>query len=258
MENKVVSIFLSNIEELLEERNITKVDFCNAVELSRNTFINWKKQNCLPTTVTFIKIANYFNVSPEWLITGEITLPKSYDSQPNAIFNRIYQLMLQETKIPDLDYHQVSEEQREVLWNSISDIVSPYQLSNWQFNRSIPSYEVLQKLAKHFHREIEYIAEGKDNRIPAYIEKVEVPKEEYKHFEIYKEYKEMVWSYDQLYEPDKKYISQLIARMFRLKRFAEKTDYDYDYNRNHPLEKIPQRDPNISDEEYAKRREKNN
>ena len=68
--------------------------------------------------------------------------------------------------------------------------------------------------------------------------------------------KEIIWSYDALYKPDKKYVAQLIARLFRLRRYAEDRDFDFDYNNKHPTEPPRQKDPEISDEEYAERRKK--
>ena len=159
-------------------------------------------------------------------------------------------MLLDETGIPNPDYHDVSLEQQEKIWEPVANIVSCFDLYNWQFNRIIPSYFQIEGLAKHFHKPLSYIAEGIDNSIPVYIETYKVSKDEYDHYKNYEQYKTLFWSYDAMYEPDKKYISNLIRRLFRLRRTVERRDFDIEYNRTHPLEEPRQKDPNISDEEY--------
>ena len=66
-----VKDYLVRISKIIKNRNMTKTAFCNAMGLSRNTFINWKKQNCLPNAITLMKISEYLNVSIDYLITGK-------------------------------------------------------------------------------------------------------------------------------------------------------------------------------------------
>ena len=54
-----------------------------------------------------------------------------------------------------------------------------------------------------------------------------------------------MYSYDCLYEPDQKYISTMVQRLFRLRRRIENNDWDFDYNRQHPTEE-PRQKPQTS------------
>lgn len=256
MKNDLMNNFLINVETLINERQITKQDFCDYIGFPRATFVNWKHQNSLPNVATIIKVADYFKVDIKWLIFGKIELPKKLESRPSYIFDRVYRLLLEETKIPDPDYNNVSDEQMALLWKPIENIVTCYDLINWQFNRIMPTYKQLKDIALHFNKTLEYIAEGIDNEIPSYIETYKVPKQEYINYQNYKKYHTLFWSYDAMYEPDKKYVSQLIARLFRLRRYAEGRDFDNDYNTSHPLEKPRQKDPNLTEEEIDENNKK--
>ena len=48
----------------------------------------------------------------------------------------------------------------------------------------------------------------------------------------------------------------MVQRLFRLRRRIENHDWDFDYNRQHPTEEPHQKDPDISDEEYAEKSKK--
>ena len=48
----------------------------------------------------------------------------------------------------------------------------------------------------------------------------------------------------------------MVQRLFRLRQRIENNDWDFDYNRQHPTEEPRQKDPDISDEEYAEKSKK--
>ena len=248
-----IDLFLCNVEFLVKERNISKQAFCDELGFSRSSFVNWKKQRSIPNAETVIKIADYFRVSPKWLITGSIDMPKEMESWPSSVFERVYHLLLEETKVPNPDYHQISEEQSHLIWKPVERIVSCYDLFNWQFNRIMPSYKQVFELAKHFGKPFTYIADGV-SEVPEYLNPCKVPEDEYNDFLRFKDYKHFIYSYDSLYEPDQKYIATMVRRLFRLRRKIENRDWDYDYNEKHPTETPRQKDPNISDEEYDAKR----
>ena len=212
-----IDLFLGNVELLVKERNISKQAFCDALGFSRSSFVNWKKQSSIPNAETVIKIADYFNVDPKWLVTGSINMPEEMDSWPSAVFERVYRLLLKETKIPDPDYHQISVEQSHLIWKPVETIVSCYDLFNWQFNRIMPSYKQIFELAEHFKQPFTYIANGV-SEIPEYLNPCKVPAAEYEDFKRFKKCKTFIYSYTSLYEPDQKYVSTIVQRLFRLRR----------------------------------------
>lgn len=77
-----------------------------------------------------------------------------------------------------------------------------------------------------------------------------ISKAEYEDYCRFKDYKYFMYSYDCLYESDKKNISTMVQRLFRLRRRIENYDWDFEYNRQHPTEEPRQKAPNISDEKY--------
>ena len=247
---------VNRIDELLSFMGEKRQTLCKKTGITPQSITNWKAQNSIPNAETIIKIADFFNVDPKWLIFGYIDLPEKMAEWPQSIFERVYHLLLEETKIPNPDFHDVSLREQDKIFRPIKSIISSNELTNWQYNRIMPSYRQLRDIAEHFHKPLSYIADGIDNSIPDYIESVKVPKADYDNYKNYEKYKTLFWSFDAMYEPDKNYISQLIRRLFRLRRFAEGRDFDNDYNLEHPLEAPRQKDPNISDEEYAEMKKK--
>lgn len=62
--------FGTRIEELLTERQIKNGDFYKAIGIVPQAFYDWKKKDQVPYATTALKIARYFGVSVEYLLTG--------------------------------------------------------------------------------------------------------------------------------------------------------------------------------------------
>lgn len=208
-----IDLFLSNVESLVREHNLSKQAFCDELGFSRSSFINWKKQSSIPNGETVIKIADYFKVDPKWLITGTIDLPENSSSQPASIFDRVYKLLLEETKTPNPDYKPVAEEKMAALYKPVEKIVSPYDLFNWQNNRIMPSYNQLLKLAEHFGKSIFYIADGTSD-VPEYLNPVKVPEDEYKDFKWFRAHKKFMYKFHNLSKDGIKVVENLVDYIF--------------------------------------------
>ena len=63
--------FTERIEELLKERKCQKNKMLSDLNLGKNSFVNWAKRNNIPNGETLQKIANYFNVSVDYLLGVE-------------------------------------------------------------------------------------------------------------------------------------------------------------------------------------------
>lgn len=241
---------VSRIDELLKLRGEKRQDLCDNTGISLQTISNWKKQNSLPAVDSAIQIANYFEVSVEWLINGEIKLPANFDSRPSSIYNRIYNLL-------ECEHHRPAYTMTlKDLHKPISNIVSHNLLMNWRDDRILPDAQKLIEIAKYFKQSYLFLVTGDTGSMYTMKEVNGEPIDarEYDLFRQYKKHQEIIWSYDALYKPDKKYVAQLIIRLFRLRRYAEHRDFDYDYNGQHPTEQPRQKDPDISDEEYQEKR----
>jgi transcriptional regulator with XRE-family HTH domain len=55
----------------MESANINARKLTTDLELSGSTITEWKKGRAKPSTDAIIKIANYFQVTTDWLLTGE-------------------------------------------------------------------------------------------------------------------------------------------------------------------------------------------
>ena len=63
--------FIERLEQLLQVRGISGAALCKEIGLSNSIFSSWKKSPNLPAAETLVKIADYFDVSLDWLIKGE-------------------------------------------------------------------------------------------------------------------------------------------------------------------------------------------
>lgn len=62
--------FFERLLGKLEEKNLIRADLCRALGISEGTVRNWKK-GVMPAADTALKIAQYLDVSLEYLITGK-------------------------------------------------------------------------------------------------------------------------------------------------------------------------------------------
>ena len=60
-------MFLKRLEELLAEQKITKYKLSRDLNLPNSTIWNWQN-GCLPTADKLIKLADYFEVSTDYLL----------------------------------------------------------------------------------------------------------------------------------------------------------------------------------------------
>ena len=65
--------FIERIFNLLDKKGISKNKMLSELKLSKNSFLNWSERNTTPSGEVIIKIANYFNVSTDYLLTGKET-----------------------------------------------------------------------------------------------------------------------------------------------------------------------------------------
>lgn len=62
--------FYDRIEALLLERNEKRLHLAEVLGLQNQSFTNWKKRRNIPAADIVLKIAQHFDVSMEWLLTG--------------------------------------------------------------------------------------------------------------------------------------------------------------------------------------------
>lgn len=59
------------IKFLMDLNNMKQIDICKMTGISKNAISNYINGNRIPDTVSLYKLAEHFNVSMEWLLTGK-------------------------------------------------------------------------------------------------------------------------------------------------------------------------------------------
>lgn len=59
-----------NIEKLMNEKGICASTMCEAAHIAKSCYSQWKSGKSLPTNTSLKKIADFFGVTPEALISG--------------------------------------------------------------------------------------------------------------------------------------------------------------------------------------------
>ena len=92
--------FISRIEELLKSRRIQKNKMLSDLNLSVNSFTNWKNRGTVPSGDTLQKIADYFGVTVDYLLGKEApppaapdTIQQAYDRAPEEIKAAVRKLL---------------------------------------------------------------------------------------------------------------------------------------------------------------------
>lgn len=63
--------FIDRVDFLLKKQNQTRKLLTQELGIASSTMANWSTQNTTPNANVVEQIANYFNVSTDWLITGK-------------------------------------------------------------------------------------------------------------------------------------------------------------------------------------------
>jgi len=80
VEGKVIMTLYERISELSKKQHISVFDLAEKLGLSRNAIYSWK--NSSPKTETLEKVADYFNVSLDYL-QGRTDNPSMSDEEPS-------------------------------------------------------------------------------------------------------------------------------------------------------------------------------
>lgn len=60
--------FAIRVKELRNEKGITQKELAEAVQVNQSMITRWEKDECEPTASAIIRIADYFNVSTDYLL----------------------------------------------------------------------------------------------------------------------------------------------------------------------------------------------
>ena len=96
--------FGTRVEEMLKKNMVKPSDFYKKVGIVSQNYYDWKKKNAIPNAMTALKIAQYFGVTVEFLLTGKdfFNLQKEYDETTENSYKRKYE-NLKKTIINSID-----------------------------------------------------------------------------------------------------------------------------------------------------------
>lgn len=63
--------FVDRIDLKLKERNLKRASLCEEVNITHSALTDWKKRGTIPSADVCFRIAEYLEVSAEWLVTGK-------------------------------------------------------------------------------------------------------------------------------------------------------------------------------------------
>ena len=91
---------IDRIFKLLQENNMTAKELAQAVGLSGGNITDWKTGRANPSISSLKKIANYFNVSVEWLLEEDDN-SDSEQQLENSAFFRVMQTAKEKGYTPE-------------------------------------------------------------------------------------------------------------------------------------------------------------
>lgn len=62
------------LKELRISHSLTQVDFAQKLSVTKQTVSNWENNNIQPSIDMLVKIADYFNISTDYLLGRETTM----------------------------------------------------------------------------------------------------------------------------------------------------------------------------------------
>lgn len=100
MENIKTNSFIERIDSLLLQRNEKRLTLTESMGITHSALSDWKKRGTIPSGDICVKMAKYFGVSVEWLITGNQEEIKTTPnvSQEAQIFSRCYDSLTKENQ----------------------------------------------------------------------------------------------------------------------------------------------------------------
>lgn len=94
--------FNTRLKELRLENGITQKELANIIEVGRTTISEYESGKIVPKQEGLLKIANYFNVSVDYLtgVSDERATRKRNISDLDALLNTIHYILLDEYDTP--------------------------------------------------------------------------------------------------------------------------------------------------------------
>lgn len=145
----ISTTFQKRINELVAEADLKKVDLAKAGNFDYRSLSNALVYGIIPTTPTLIKMADYFNVSLDYLLGR--TNKNDYTEPSNISFQERFEQLCTEKGVT---HYKVSQD----------CFFDKSNISHWLSKGYLPTLEILDMITKYFKVSIDYILGRSDFR----------------------------------------------------------------------------------------------
>lgn len=128
--------FSDRIDSILNLMHIKKIRFYADLSISRTTSINWKK-GTIPLGETFMKIAKYLDVDPNWLLEGRIKDSQEETSAKEQAYAIYY----------TLKFKNIHNQKHKDYYMILKNTISPILLVKWYYGIQIPKLYQLKDIS---------------------------------------------------------------------------------------------------------------
>ncbi len=134
--------FQKRINELVADSELKNADLAKAGKFDYRSLSNALVYGIIPTTSTLIKIANYFNVSIDYLLGR--TDKNDFFEMSNSTFQQRFEELCKEKGVT---HYKVSQD----------CFFDKSNVSRWLSKGYLPTLEILDMITKYFNVSIDYI-----------------------------------------------------------------------------------------------------
>ena len=145
----ISTTFHIRINELVAETDLKKADLAKAGNFDYRSLSNALVYGITPTTSTLIKMADYFNVSMDYLLGR--TDKNDYTESSNTTFQERFEKLCLEKGVT---HYKVSQD----------CFFDKSNISRWLSKGYLPTLEILDMITKYFNVSIDYILGRSDFR----------------------------------------------------------------------------------------------
>jgi len=145
----ISTTFQKRINELVAETDLKNADLAKAGNFDYRSLSNALVYGIIPTTTTLIRMADYFNVSMDYLLSR--TDKNDYTEPSTTTFQERFEKLCEEKGVT---HYKVSQD----------CFFDKSNISRWLSKGYLPTLELLDMITKYFNVSIDYILGRSDFR----------------------------------------------------------------------------------------------
>lgn len=156
----ILVTFGQRLKQLRDSKGISMDKLAKAIGTSSSRISDWENEKTHPSSVFVVRIARFFGVSTDWLLTGEDYIHEHQKSgEDRANHNELLEMINFSKRLKKL------RELKELSVDALSEKVgiASSRISDWENGKSFPSLPELVALSRFFAVSIDYLITGQDH-----------------------------------------------------------------------------------------------